>query len=93
MLRKELDMTVRKRISRILAERYCRVRKKEKKQILDEFVKTFGYNRSYASWLLRMLGKRRVFYVGNKRYIVIGEKRSQKGIRKREVSQDKCFQL
>ncbi|MCM8832553.1 MAG: hypothetical protein NC816_01315 [Candidatus Omnitrophica bacterium] len=68
-------MTMWKRMSRVLADRYCRVRKKKKSQILDEFVKTFGYNRSYASWLLRMLGRKRVFYVVRKRYIVIGERR------------------
>ncbi|MCM8786359.1 MAG: transposase, partial [Candidatus Omnitrophica bacterium] len=85
MLKKELDMAVKKKISRIVAERYCKARKKEKGRILDEFVKVFGYRRCYASWLLRMLGKGHVFYIDRKRYVVKGEKTSQKGIRKRPI--------
>ncbi|PMP65912.1 MAG: transposase, partial [Thermodesulfobacterium geofontis] len=39
------------------AKRYRKVSKKEKSQILDEFTKITGYNRSYASYLLSNHGK------------------------------------
>jgi len=81
MLKKELSMAVRKRISKIVAERYCRSAKREKKDILDEFVKTTGYVRCYASWLLRHLGKKQVLYLDKKRYVIVGEKRSQKKVK------------
>jgi len=40
-------------ITKELAARYKRATKKEKRLILDEFVATTGYNRSYAAWALR----------------------------------------
>jgi hypothetical protein len=59
-MKKELDMKVRKVISKTVAERYKKSRKKEKSKILDEFTNITGYNRSYASWLLNNLGKKLV---------------------------------
>lgn len=54
MMRKELDLMTRKKLTQIYARRYRTARsKKEKTMILDEFVNLTGYNRSYASWLLR----------------------------------------
>jgi hypothetical protein len=38
-MKKELDMKVRKVISKTVAERYKKSRKKEKSKILDEFTK------------------------------------------------------
>ncbi len=57
MPNKELDLMTRKKISRQLAKRYRKASKKEKSQILNEFCALTGYNRSYASFLLRNAGK------------------------------------
>jgi hypothetical protein len=46
-------MSERKAVTKATAERYGRSSKKEKGQILDEFVKLTLYDRSYARWLLR----------------------------------------
>ena len=55
-MRKEIEMKVRKEISKAVVKRYKKSSKKEKGKILDEFTKITGYNRSYASWLLNNLG-------------------------------------
>jgi len=43
---------------RVTAALYQRAGKKERKAILDEFIKATNYNRKYALWLLNMHGKR-----------------------------------
>jgi len=59
MASKEMDLMSRKKATLVYAKRYRRASsKKEKSQILDEFVRLTGYNRCYASWLLRNAGKR-----------------------------------
>jgi hypothetical protein len=81
-MRKEIDMEVRKEISKAVVKRYKKSSKKEKGKILDEFTKITGYNRSYASWLLNNLGKKIVFYRDGKRIILVGEKiKKRKGER------------
>jgi len=72
-MKKELDMKVRRVISKTVAERYKKSRKKEKSKILDEFTNITGYNRSYASWLLNNLGKKLVVYKDGKRIVLVGE--------------------
>jgi len=72
-MRKELDMKVRKAISKTIAERYRNSSKKEKTKILDEFTKITGYNRSYAIYLLNRIGKKVVVWTKNKRLVFIGE--------------------
>jgi len=57
MPNKELDLMTRKKISRQVARRYRRASKKEKSRILNEFCALTGYNRNYASYLLRNAGK------------------------------------
>jgi len=89
MKKRLLDMKTRRRISRLIAERYQRARKKEKGKILDEFVELTGYNRRYGGWLLRNIGSKRVIYIKGRRYIVVGkDSKGQKGIRKRPVIYD-----
>jgi len=53
-------LTMRQRIAVTAAvrNRYQKARKKKKSQILNEFVKTTDYNRSYARYLLGSLKKR-----------------------------------
>lgn len=54
MLTKELCVMTRKKIAFLYVKRYRKARrKKDKSEILDEFERVVGYNRNYASWLLR----------------------------------------
>ena len=52
-----LTMSERRAVVRVAAERYRKVGKKQKGQILDELVEVTGHNRWYAVWLLRRHGK------------------------------------
>jgi hypothetical protein len=53
-----LTMKERKKAAAIVAPRYRKARKKEKGLILDEFTKLTGYDRRYASYVLRTHGKK-----------------------------------
>jgi len=77
-MKKELEMGIRKKISKKIAERYQRARKKEKGKILDEFVSLMGYNRNYASWLLRNIGRKVVIKGKRGSVILIGEQQKIK---------------
>lgn len=63
-----LTMGERQSLVRVNASRYQKASKKEKRKILDEFVQSTGYHRTYASSLLSKHGKRVV--VGPKTAIV-----------------------
>lgn len=54
-----LTMKERKKATAILSPRYQKARKKDKKQMLNEFVALTGYRRSYASYVLSIHGKRK----------------------------------
>ena len=49
-----LDMRQKKAVTKELKKRYNKATKKKKSIMLDEFCATTGYNRSYASWILKM---------------------------------------
>jgi len=88
-MEKELEMKTRQQIGKVVAKRYQRATKREKSKILDEFIKTTKYNRTYASWLLRNLWRETVIYERGERIIMVGSKaKNQKGIRKRSVYYD-----
>lgn len=53
-----LTMKVKRAIAAEAATRYRKARKKEKRVLLDELMKTTGYDRSYLAWLLRSHGKK-----------------------------------
>jgi len=53
-----LPIAMRKELTKNIAAKYRRAGKKERGQILDGFVESTGYNRSYAGWLLRGHGRR-----------------------------------
>lgn len=53
-----LAMKERKKATAILAQRYQKVRKKDKGLILNEFVELTGYDRRYASYVLRGHGRK-----------------------------------
>ena len=70
-----LSLKERRAVVKEVSKRYKKVKKKEKGKILDEFVNLTGYNRCYASYLLRTYekkivvydkeGKRRIFITDN----------------------------
>jgi hypothetical protein len=65
-----LTMTERKKATAVVAARYQKARKKEKRIILDEFIKLTGYGRRYASYVLRCQGGEvRI----NKSYVIQGD--------------------
>ncbi len=71
---KIVNLTTRKEMSKALARRYQRARKKEKTEILNVFVKMTGYHRVYARWLLRNWGRKiEVRREGGKKIILVGE--------------------
>lgn len=85
-----LDMRTKKSITKELAKRYQKARKKDKTKILNEFTTLTGGNRSYASWLLRNCGRKVVKYQKGKETIIfVGEivkiKRRRKRIYDDEV--------
>jgi hypothetical protein len=53
-----LTMGERQSLVRVNARRYQKASKKEKRKILDEFVESTGYHRTYASYLLSRHGRR-----------------------------------
>jgi hypothetical protein len=62
----ELSMQERKKLSKKVAIRYRKAKKKEKSLILDEFVGYTGYNRNYAAHVLSREGKSTFVKVENK---------------------------
>ena len=63
-------MKERQSVTAVVAGRYRKAGKKGKGQILDEFSELTGYNRSYATWVLRNWGKRiRI----NSKLVIVGE--------------------
>ncbi|GHT88051.1 hypothetical protein FACS1894137_16090 [Spirochaetia bacterium] len=61
-----LDMKTKRKITGVTAKRYRKSGKKGKTAILDEFVKTTGYNRKYALHVLANWGKHRLIRIGGK---------------------------
>lgn len=53
-----LTVKERKKAAAIVAPRYQKARKKDKRLILDEFTKLTGYGRRYASYVLRSHGRK-----------------------------------
>ena len=76
-----LTMRQKQAVTRQVALRYKKARKKEKGMILDEFTKTTGYNRSYASRVLRQKVKPKVvgkMKVGGLNVVLIEDRRRKK---------------
>lgn len=67
-------MKERKSVTAVVAGRYRRAGKKDKGQILDEFTQLTGYNRSYAAWVLRNVGKR--IRINNK-LVIVGDRKKK----------------
>jgi hypothetical protein len=56
-----LTMQEKKAITREISKRYQKAEKKEKTRILDEMVKTTGYNRKYILHVLSNFGKTTIY--------------------------------
>jgi len=85
-------MKQRQAVSRQIALRYKKARKKEKGIILSEFIKTTGYNRSYAARVLRQKVKIKIvkqMNVGGFDVIVFEDRRRKK--RKQERAKGKKY--
>jgi len=78
-------MKTRKQLTKHYAKMYKRAKsKKEKSQVLDTFCQLLGYNRKYASWLLRNCGKRVVIKTKAGEMLIIVGDVNKKITRKRE---------
>jgi len=58
-----LNMRQKKAVTKELKKRYSKATKKKKSIMLDEFCATTGYNRSYASWILKIKKDRVLGYM------------------------------
>jgi len=74
-----LTMRERHAIVRELAPRFRRATKKQRGQILNEFVKLSGYTRCYAAYVLRTCGSRQLRMIGTRRVIFIPGHARQRG--------------
>ena len=53
-----LTMKERETVTKAFCKQYRKARKRDKKRMLDQFVESTGYNRSYACFVLRNHGRR-----------------------------------
>lgn len=71
-----LTIQARREVTRELAKRYQRATKKQKGAMLEELTALAGYHRTYASYLLRNLGRKVALRAGGKSAIaVVGQRR------------------
>lgn len=86
-----LSMRAKKEVSKEFSRRYRKGSKKARGVVLNEFVELTGYNRCYASYILRNCGKR-IFSRGRggERLVVVGEfvKRRYPKSRRRKYDDD-----
>lgn len=68
-----MGLTMRERQANVreLAPRFRKATKKQRGQILNEFVKLSGYTRCYAAFVLRTCGRKQVRMIGARRVIFI----------------------
>jgi len=84
-----LEMRVKRALSKELARRHQRGSKAEKSRVLEEFIGLTGYNRCYASWLLRNCGRKVVLSGKDGQQVVfIGEMRKIRGRRPRVYDEE-----
>jgi hypothetical protein len=86
-----LTMKEKKALTAELQDRYKKATKKQKKKILDEFTATTGYNRNYASRILRLSAGKVIGYMikgGKKIRYVIGKKKGKKRTKPRIYTYD-----
>ena len=66
-----MTMQTRHAVVREVSSRFQRASKKNRIQILTDFVQLTGYNRSYASFILRTCGRKQVRMIAGKRVVFI----------------------
>ncbi len=74
-----LSMNARRELTHQVVRRYRGATRKEKSQILTEFVHATGYNRSYAATLLRGYGKKLLVQKGKETLRYQTSKKKRKG--------------
>jgi len=84
-----LTMRVKRAVAAEAAARYQKTTKKQKQMLLDELIKTTGYDRSYLAWLLRSHGKK--LRVSGK-MVIVGDVRKRISRRHRPRIYDDEFQ-
>jgi hypothetical protein len=84
-----LSMATRKELSKEVARRYQKANRGEKVVILNEFCQAVGYNRHYAAFILRNLGRpvRLRLPGGAQEIVIIGERR----VRKKRQSRPRIY--
>lgn len=82
-----LDMRQKKAITRELKKRYNKATKKQKSVMLDEFCAITGYNRCYASWILKIKKDKVLGYmtIGGKRIKFVASKKKKKKRKKPRI--------
>lgn len=82
-----LNMRQKKAITKELKVRYNKSTKKDKTKILDEFTALTGYNRSYASWILKIKKEKVIGYMttGGRRVKFVLEKKKKKKRKKPRI--------
>ncbi len=91
-----LDMRQKKAITKELKKRYSRATKGQKGVMLDEFCATTGYNRCYASWMLKIKKDRVLGYItsgGRRIKFVAGKKKKKKRKKPRIYTYDVFLKL
>ncbi len=87
----ELTMRAKQAVTKKLALRYKRARKKEKGEILDNLIELTGYNRSYAARVLRQKAKPKIIKrltIGDREVTLVEDERCKKKPRKRPRKYD-----
>lgn len=79
-----LTMKEKRKVTEKVSKRYRRAMKKQKGLILDEFTKVTGYNRAYASYVLKNWGKKMYVRVNGKSITYVLGKRKKKQRRHRK---------
>lgn len=74
-----LSMEVRRELTLQEARHYRKLPRKEKSLMLNQFVRTTGYNRSYAATLLRGYGKKILVQNGNKAQLCKTTRKRRRG--------------
>lgn len=80
-----LTVRERKKAAAIVAPRYQKARKKDKGFILNEFTKLTGYDRRYASYVLRSHGKK--LWI-NRKTVLVSDVRKLKRRKKERIYDD-----
>ncbi|MCF6191572.1 MAG: transposase family protein [Candidatus Hydrothermae bacterium] len=89
--KKAVSLRARREVIRVYAKRYRAARTKhQKSRILDELLEVIPYNRNYAAWLLRNVGKRVQIWTpeGKREVVVYGSRRPVRRRRKRIYGQE-----